>query len=99
MLSRLPFHTPTALAALAMLALAAAQSSLAQPAPPAGQPPAPPPEAYAACTGKAEGASVTLTLRDGRTVAGVCRTIAGRLAAAPADRPAPGPGGEPPPAR
>ena len=32
-----------------------------------GNPPSPPPEAYTACQGKAEGDSVTLTMPDGKT--------------------------------
>ena len=35
-----------------------------------GNPPPPPPEAYTACTGKTEGASVTLTMSDGKTLSG-----------------------------
>jgi len=63
-----------------------------------GPPPAggahrgPPPEAIAACTGKAEGASVSITLRDGRTMAGTCKTGPdGTLAARPDHRPGPPP--------
>ena len=90
----------TLLAGLALISLAAATPSHAQPArgtPPA--PPAPPPEAYAACKGKTEGASVTLTMPDGKTLAGTCRTMDGTLVAMPAGGPG-GPGaGGPPPAR
>ena len=90
----------TLLAGLALISLAAAPPSHAQPArgtPPA--PPAPPPEAYAACKGKTEGASVTLTMPDGKTLAGTCRTMDGTLVAMPAGGPG-GPGaGGPPPAR
>ena len=90
----------TLLASLALISLAAANPSHAQPArgtPPA--PPAPPPEAYAACKGKTEGASVTLTMPDGKTLAGTCRTMDGTLVAMPAGGPG-GPGaGGPPPAR
>jgi hypothetical protein len=58
----------------------------------------PPPEAYAACADKTAGASVTITLRDGRTVEGVCEQHGDRLAARPLQRPehAPGDGGGPP---
>jgi len=45
------------------------------------RPSGPPPEAYAACTGKSAGVSVSFTLRDGRTVQGVCELIGDRLAA------------------
>ena len=87
----------TLLASLALISLAAATPSHAQPA--RGTPPAPPPEAYAACKGKTEGASVTLTMPDGKTLPGTCRTLHGSLLALPAARPgAPGPG-RPPPAR
>ena len=90
----------TLLASLALISRAAATPSHAQPArgtPPA--PPAPPPEAYAACKGKTEGASVTLTMPEGKTLAGTCRTMDGTLVAMPAGGPG-GPGaGGPPPAR
>lgn len=61
------------------------------------EPPAPPPEAYTACQGKTEGASVTLTMPDGKSFAGVCRTMGGTLVAMPAG--GPGGAGGPPPAR
>ena len=87
----------TLLASLALISLTAATPSHAQPA--RGTPPAPPPEAYAACKGKTEGASVTLTMPDGKTLAGTCRTMDGTLVAMPAGGPG-GPGaGGPPPAR
>lgn len=80
------------------LAFLAATPSHAQPA--RGTPPAPPPEAYAACKGKTEGASVTLTMPDGKSLTGTCRTMNGTLVAMPASGPG-GPGGAdgPPPAR
>ena len=53
----------TLIASLALISLAAATPSHAQPA--RGTPPAPPPGAYAACKGKTEGASVTLTMPEG----------------------------------
>lgn len=62
----------------------------------------PPPEAYQACEGKTEGTTVTLTMPDGKTLQGICRTShgndssAGTLVAMPAERP---PAGEPPPLR
>ena len=63
-------------------------------------PPAPPPEAYAACKGKTEGASVTLTMPDGKSLAGTCRTMDGTLVAMPAGGPGgPGGAGGPPPSR
>jgi len=53
----------------------------------------PPPEAVAACQGKSEGASVSLTLRGGETVTATCRKMGDTLAAWP-DK---GPGAPPPP--
>lgn len=50
---------------------------------PGGRPPGPPPEAVAACQGKAEGTAVSFTLHDGKTLQGVCRSRNGTLAAAP----------------
>lgn len=80
------------------LALLTMAPGHAQPAP--GMPPAPPPEAYAACKGKTEGASVTLTMPDGKSLAGTCRTMDGTLVAMPAGGPGgPGGAGGPPPAR
>ena len=80
------------------LAFLAATPSHAQPA--RGTPPAPPPEAYAACKGKTEGAGVTLTMPDGKSLAGTCRTMGGTLVAMPAGGPGgPGGAGGPPPAR
>ncbi|MGB3072075.1 MAG: hypothetical protein WBC18_26265 [Ottowia sp.] len=74
-----------------MVAASSATPSFAQMR---GQPPSPPPEAYTACEGKAEGASVTLTMPDGKTLAGTCRTLDGKLVAMPAK--GPGAGGPPP---
>lgn len=84
------------LACTALLAALAATPALAQPQGHQG-PPAPPPEAYAACQGKTEGASVTVTLPDGKTLPGTCRTMNGALVALPAG--GPGGAGGPPPAR
>lgn len=78
---------------LALAALAAACSH-AQGHGGHGNPPSPPPEAYTACQGKAEGDSVTLTMPDGKTLAGTCRSLNGQLVAMPAG--APGAGGPPP---
>jgi len=83
---------------IAFTACLLALAGLAQAQPQGRQgPPAPPPEAYAACQGKAEGASVTLTLPDGKTLEGTCRTMNGALVAMPAGHP--GGAGGPPPAR
>lgn len=78
---------------LAMAAFAAACSH-AQGHGGHGNPPSPPPEAYTACQGKAEGDSVTLTMPDGKTLAGTCRSLNGQLVAMPAG--GPGAGGPPP---
>jgi len=72
-------------------ALAAAATGHAQEH---GHPPPPPPEAYTACQGKTEGASVTLTMPDGKTLDGICRLRDGQLVAMPAR--GPGAGGPPP---
>jgi len=56
---------------------------------PGGKPPGPPPEAVAACTGKAVGASVSFTGRRGETVTGICEKIGDVLAARPAGGPPP----------
>ena len=50
-------------------ALACAQGT------PAGKPPGPPPEAIAACTGKAVGAHVSFAGRRGETVNGTCEIV------------------------
>jgi hypothetical protein len=90
----------SSLARLALLALGATTvAAWAQPER-GGTPPAPPPEAYAACKGKTEGASVTLTMPDGKSLTGTCRTMNGTLVAMPAGGPGgPGGAGGPPPAR
>jgi hypothetical protein len=85
------------LAAFAVAALLYAGIATAQPAPGEGHRPPPPPEAYTACQGRTEGAAVTLTMPDGKTLPGTCRTMNGSLVAQPAGGP-PGAGG-PPPAR
>lgn len=83
---------------LALTAGLLALAGLAQAQPQGRQgPPAPPPEAYAACQGQTEGASVTLTLPDGKALQGTCRTMNGTLVAMPAG--GPGGAGGPPPAR
>ncbi len=84
--------------AMAVLATAAAAAAPAFSQPrDQNAPPAPPPEAYAACKDKTEGASVTLTMPDGKSFAGTCRTMDGSLVAMPAG--GPGGAGSQPPAR
>ena len=58
---------------------------------PDGKPPGPPPEAVAACAGKAVGSQVSFTGRRGDTVTGSCEKIGDVLAARPAGRPPQGP--------
>jgi hypothetical protein len=60
---------------------------LLAPGPPSGNPPGPPPEAIAACSGKTAGDEVTFTLRDGHQVTGKCQLDNGVLAARPAGGP------------
>ena len=79
---------------LSILSLSALAQSGAPAKPPGGQPPAPPPEAIAACTGKTAGTQVQFTNRSGVQITGVCQMIGGVLAARPAGRP----DGSPPPA-
>jgi len=76
--------------ALAMVTAAQAQDSGTNSQPSGqpkghGHPPGPPPEAVKACKGQAEGATVSFTLRDGKTLQGTCRTVNGKLAATPPD--------------
>lgn len=56
-------------------------------APPSGSPPGPPPEAIAACSGKAAGDEVSFTLRDGHQLSGKCALENGVLAARPTGTP------------
>jgi hypothetical protein len=70
----IPYVTLAITAALAMTAVQAQPRGL-------------PPEAYAACQGKAEGASVTITLPDGKAMDGTCKAVDGKLAALPSGAP------------
>lgn len=54
--------------------------------------PTPPAEAFTACAGKAEGASVTLTTPKGDSISATCTAIGGKLAARPDQRPGKGDG-------
>lgn len=54
----------------------------------------PPPEAFAACKGQSEGATVEITTPRGETIKATCKQLDGQLAAVP-DGPPPGNG--PPP--
>jgi hypothetical protein len=56
-------------------------------APPGGRPAGPPPEAVAACSGKAAGDEVSFTLRDGHQLSGKCQLENGVLAARPTGGP------------
>jgi hypothetical protein len=86
-------HPPKLLAALLCGGLAACGAALAQPRD--GQGPGRlPPEAYATCQGKAEGAAVTITMPDGKSFAATCRTVptaSGQALAAMPDQPPPRP--------
>ena len=83
---------------MAALLLAPPLATLAQSDAPGGPPPAeagrgphgPPPEAIAACQGKAVGAQGSLTDRAGRTVSGAC-TRMGDVVAVPPPRGGGGP--------
>ncbi len=85
--------SPKLLAALLCGGLAASGAALAQPRDGQGRPPLPP-EAFTACQGRAEGAAVTITLPDGKTLSATCRAVPGAsstaLAAMP-DQPPPRP--------
>jgi hypothetical protein len=59
--------------------------------PPDGKPPGPPPEAIAACKGKAEGAKVEFKGRRGETVKGSCKKMRDVVAAVPEGGPPPPP--------
>lgn len=63
--------------------------------PDGGHPPSPPPEAIAACKGKAEGTEVSFQSPKGETFTGVCRNFESQLAAMPKGGPG-GQGGQPP---
>ena len=56
-------------------------------APPGGRPSGPPPEAIAACSGKAAGDEVSFTLRDGHQLTGKCELENGVLSARPIGAP------------
>jgi hypothetical protein len=102
--------TPTfrlASGALAALLLAFAAHAQAQPPSDGNGPPdpqgqqgqrphGPPPEAIAACKGKAVGTVASFTDRGGRTVSGPC-TKMGDVVAVPPPQPASGAAGGPPP--
>ena len=81
------------LAALLCGGLAAAGAAQAQPRDGRAAPPLPH-EAFTACQGKAEGATVTITLPDGKTLPGTCRAVpaaSGSALAAMPDQPPPPP--------
>lgn len=94
-------RTLAAAAATLLLALPLAGTA-ADPAPSqGGKPPAPPPEAIAACNGKAEGATASFAGRNGETISGTCQKIGDVLALRPAGGPpgggqGGGQGGKPP---
>lgn len=79
-----------------LLLAGAAHASDAPPPGRDGTPPAPPPEAVAACQGKQAGDQVSFTGRNGETLTGQCQLNGDTLAARPARGAAPG--GQRPPA-
>ena len=95
------YRTGAAAAATLLLALPLASLAADQAPSQGGKPPAPPPEAIAACNGKAEGATASFTGRGGETITGTCQKIGDVLALRPAGGPpgggqSGGQGGKPP---
>lgn len=80
-------------AALAACAAGAAAQNGQRPdgPPPDGKPPGPPPEAIAACKGKAEGAKAEFKGRGGETVKGTCKKLREAFAVLPDGAPPPPP--------
>lgn len=74
---------------VAAIALTALISTNAIASNDSGKRPGPPPEAFAACKGKAAGDSVTFSGRNGEQVEAVCKEIKGELVAAPDKMPPP----------
>ena len=94
-------RTLAAAAATLLLALPLAGTAADQAPSQGGKPPAPPPEAIAACNGKAEGATASFAGRNGETISGTCQKIGDVLALRPAGGPpgggqGGGQGGKPP---
>jgi hypothetical protein len=94
---------------LAQAPTAHAQSTSNTNTPPgngSGRPPGPPPEAFQACSGKASGASCSMTMPDGKTLTGTCEaggpppnttsSSSTQTSTALACRPSMAPGGTPP---
>ncbi|WP_457330837.1 hypothetical protein [Rhizobacter sp. P5_C2] len=92
-------RTLSAAAATLLLALPLASFAADQAPPQGGKPPAPPPEAIAACNGKAEGATASFAGRGGETITGTCQKIGDVLALRPAGGPPGGGQGGKPPAK
>ncbi|RZT08305.1 hypothetical protein SAMN05216319_3281 [Duganella sp. CF402] len=80
-------------AALAVCAVGASAQNGQRPdgPPPDGKPPGPPPEAIAACKGKAEGAKAEFKGRRGETVKGTCKKLREAFAVLPDGAPPPPP--------
>ncbi|WP_311221472.1 MULTISPECIES: hypothetical protein [unclassified Acidovorax] len=95
------FHITLAALWLGFSLIALATSrAMAQPQHPSEGRRGPPPEAFTACEGKAEGATVDVRLPDGKSRPATCvPTASGRLAARPAGGPPPGEPGLRPPAQ
>jgi len=74
---------PTTLFSIALTLLMLTTAAAKSPPPTQQDRPKPPPEAYSACKGKAEGANVTVTMPRGETMEAVCRMLDGELVATP----------------
>jgi len=82
------FRSLPALLGAALFAVAAVAAAAPDAAPPqGGKPPGPPPEALAACKGKAEGAAASFSGRNGETFSGTCQTTESGLAVRPVQGP------------
>jgi hypothetical protein len=78
---------PALLLALPLAALAQADAGNGPPPDGGGHPHGPPPEAIAACKGKAVGTQASFTDRSGRTVSGPCTKMGDVVAVPPPKRP------------
>ncbi len=78
-----------------LVAFAQSDSGTPPDGPPHGHPHGPPPEAVAACKGKAVGTVASFTDRGGRTVSGACTQMGDVVAVPPPAHPQ-GDGGPPP---
>lgn len=77
----------TTFAALALQACCAPPPAGPASGPHGHRPPEPPAEAFKACEGKNEGATISLVMRDGKSMAATCVKFGDQLAARPNDMP------------